>query len=340
MASNPNITCLNDISIIRTADDSVEINWTVSEDIQEICIYRGETPAKIDHRTPVAKVKGQPCARITDLDPGVRYYFELVQDRRPGMIISERRVALEGSVNFRDLGGYETTDGRRVKWGQVFRSDNLGRLTDRDLSVLRRMGIRLVYDFRTPAEVKKLPDRFPAGNESNYRNLPINHGEFDPANAFERIKNGDIDWMTEEFMINGYIRNIENFAALWSEFFQNMADPANRPLVFHCTGGKDRAGVCAALILLALGVSEETVIRDHGLSNIFIADVLENIFAQIKSFGVDPEKVAPYFKAPRDAMLALINHIRETYGSAAGYLRNKAGVEQTLIQQLKEELLE
>jgi protein-tyrosine phosphatase len=255
------------------------------------------------------------------------------------VIVSERRVPLQGSVNFRDLGGYATIDGRRVKWGQLFRSDHLGRLTDRDLAVLSRMRIRQVCDFRTAAEAQKLPDRFPAGNESKYLHLPIQHGEFDPAHTFERIRNGDIDWMTEEFMIAGYIRNLENFADVWARFFRCAADPANRPLVFHCTGGKDRAGVGAALILLALGVPEETVIQDHGLSNFYIAEVLPKIFAQIKSRGIDPEKVSPYFTAPRSAVLAAITHLQTTYGSVAGYLQNKAGVDGKTIDRLKNDLL-
>ncbi|MGD9373712.1 MAG: tyrosine-protein phosphatase, partial [Desulfobacterales bacterium] len=247
---------------------------------------------------------------------------------------------LEGSVNFRDLGGYRTLDGRRLRWGQVFRSDNLGRLTDRDIKILRRMGIRQVCDFRTPAEVKKMPDRFPETNEGAYVHLPIKYGEYDPANTFERIKNGDVDWLTEEFMIKGYLRNVDRFTALWSTFFRIMVVSRNRPLVFHCTGGKDRAGVCAALILLTLGVAEETVIEDHGLSNIYIADVLKRIYAQIKSYGVDPAKVAPYFTAPRSAIIALVEHIRKTYGSAEDYLINQAGIEVKVINQLREDLLE
>jgi protein-tyrosine phosphatase len=330
---------LNDISITRIDDTAVEISWRSSKHYQTVSICRGESPDNISLASPIIKVKGKSFTRITGLEAGVRYYFELIPDHRPGIVISERRVPLQGSVNFRDLGGYKTTDGRQVKWGQLFRSDHLSRLTDRDLAVLRRMKIRQVCDFRTAAEVQKRPDRFPAGGESKYRHLPIQHGEFDPAGAFDRIRNGDIDWMTEEFMIAGYIRNIENFGDVWSQFFRGLAEPDNRPLVFHCTGGKDRAGVCAALILLALGVSEEAVIQDHGLSNFYIADVLANIFAQIESLGIDPEKVSPYFTAPRSTILAVLNHIRATYGSAVGYLQHKAGLDEKRIEQLRDELL-
>ncbi|UCD82262.1 MAG: tyrosine-protein phosphatase [Desulfobacterales bacterium] len=335
-----NETRLKNVALIRAAGDSVEISWNFTEKPLKVTVSAGGSPDHIDRQKPVAILQGNSSARITGLDPNMRYYFEVAPDHAPKIIIGERRVSLEGSVNFRDLGGYETVDGRRIKWGQVFRSDNLGRLTDRDVAYVQRMGIRLVCDFRTPAEAQKLPDRFPPGGDSRHLSMPIQHGAFDPADTFERIKKGDIEWMTEDFMIKGYIKNIDNFNTVWLEFFNRLADGAKRPLIFHCTGGKDRAGVCAALILLTLGVPEKTVVEDHGLSNIYIAAVLEKIYDQIRSHGVNPQQVAPYFTAPRKAILGVIQHIRQNYGSAAQYLVNKAGVDEIIIEQLKKDLLE
>ncbi len=340
MTPEINLTRLGDLSLTRTGNDSVRISWKIRGKILKIAIFSRQPADEIEHHFTAAEVKGNAATNISGLDPGTRYYFEVVSDSGSKTTISERRVPLEGSVNFRDLGGYETVDGRRVKWGLVFRSDNLGRLTDRDVAFLQRMGIRLVCDFRTVAEAKKLPDQFPRDERAKYLHLPIRHGEFDPADTFERIQKGDIEWMTEEFMIKGYIKNIDNFAPVWSTLFNCLSDRSSRPIVFHCTGGKDRAGVCAALILLTLGVPEETVITDHGLSNVYITGVLEKIYARIRSAGVDPRQVSSYFTAPQNAIVAFIDHIRQTYGSAAGYLRKKAGIEQKVIDQLKKDLLE
>jgi len=340
MTPNINETQLNDISLIRADDGSVEISWKISDKSRKFTVYAGESPDHIDRQNPVSSSRANSSAKIPGLDPDVRYYFEVVTDRGSKIIISDRRVPLEGSVNFRDLGGYETSDGRRVKWGQVFRSDHLGRLTNRDISFVQRIGIRTVCDFRTPAEAKKLPDRFLPTDRGRRLHLPIQHGEFDPAGTFDRIKSGDVEWMTEAFMIEGYIKNIDDFAPVWSTFFKTLADGSRRPLVFHCTGGKDRAGVCAALILLSLGVPEETVIHDHALSNRYIAAVLEKIYDQIRAHGVDPNQVAPYFTAPKNAIVAAVRHIRRTYVSAADYLINKAGVDDKLIARLREDLLE
>jgi protein-tyrosine phosphatase len=119
-----------------------------------------------------------------------------------------------------------------------------------------------------------------------------------------------------------------------------LADSKKRPLMFHCTAGKDRAGTCAALILLALDVPEDTVIHDHGLSNVYIADALKMINKRIRALGIDPDDVAPYFTAPRNAIIALVNHVRKTYGSAADYLKAKGGVSQKTLNELKQQLLE
>ena len=340
MTTEINETHLNDVCLTRTGDDSVKISWQMRDKAAQVTIFAGESPDAIDHRTPAATATGSSDVSISGLDPDTRYYFDVVPSDGSNTIISERRVQLVGGVNFRDLGGYQAVDGRRVRWGKLFRSDNLGRLTDRDVVFLQKMGIQLVCDFRTPAEIKKLPDRYPADPDGQSLRLPIRHGESDPADTFERIKKGDIDWMTEAYMIKGYIKNIDHFAPLWATFFKTLAEPSNRPLVFHCTGGKDRAGVAAALILLALDVPEETVIRDHGLSNLYIAAVLESIYDRIRTMGVNPDSISAYFTAPQNAIISVLEHLKKAYGSAANYLVSKAGVDEKLLTRLKDDLLD
>ena len=135
-------------------------------------------------------------------------------------------------------------------------------------------------------------------------------------------------------------KNIDDFAPLWATFFNALVEPSNRPLVFHCTGGKDRAGVAAALILLVLGVPEETVIYDHGLSNLYIDAVLDGIYDRIRSMGVNPADISAYFTAPPKAITAVLKHLAGEYGSAASYLINKAGVDEKQLARLREDLLE
>ena len=95
-----------------------------------------------------------------------------------------------------------------------------------------------------------------------------------------------------------------------------------------------------ALILLALDVPPETVIRDHGLSNMYIAPVLEGIYDRIRNMGVDPDEISAYFTAPQNAIIAVLKYLKKAYGSAANYLINKAGVDEKLLIRLNEDLLE
>ena len=132
MTTEINETHLNDVCLARTGKDSVNISWKMKNKKSEVAIYSGENPDAIDHRKPVATATGSSDVSISGLDPDTRYYFDVVPSDGSNTIISERRVQLVGGVNFRDLGGYQAVDGRRVRWGKVFRSDNLGRLTDRD----------------------------------------------------------------------------------------------------------------------------------------------------------------------------------------------------------------
>ena len=331
---------ISNVKVARTDKNAVEICWTSGFDDMGVSIYAGDSPVTIDGTSPAARVIGGTRAQISGLSPDVRHYFSVVPDSGSGVITAERRVPLEGAVNFRDLGGYETTDGLRLKWGRIFRSDSLSRLTNSDRCLLKRIGIRLAFDLRTPLEVELEPDQLPEDDSIEYLHLPIIHEEFDTFAALNRIRQGDVSWLTKEFMINGYIRNIEDFPGVWGMVVNRMAESDSLPLVFHCTGGKDRAGACAALIMLALGVPEETVIYDHGLSNVFIAEWMRKVDVYIKAFGIDPEMVAPYFIAPREGIVCLIDHIRNTYGSAANYLSTRAGISDETLSLMKQELLE
>ena len=329
-----------DASVGRTGKDTVRISWETHLKDLQVSIYHGDSPETIERNEPFCQIEGKTAVELSGLNPDIPHYFKIIPQNSAGIITGERRLPLEGTVNFRDLGGYETTAGRRLRWGKVFRSDHLSRLTDRDIAFLQRMKIQCVCDLRTSAEAQKRPDRFPGDGPGEYLHLPIDNLKFDPTTLFEKLKRGDTSWLTPEFLIEGYVLNIDKFGTIWGEVFRRLAEPGRLPLVFHCTGGKDRAGTCAALILLALGVPEETVILDHGLSNIFIADVLDKIYAQFDAYGIDRSKISPYFTAPQYCIEALLHHLNEKYGSCTDYLKSKAGVTEEMLERVREELLE
>lgn len=254
-------------------------------------------------------------------------------------VAGERRIALEGTFNFRDLGGYPAAGGRQVKWGELYRSDNLSRLTDDAVRLITDMGVKWIFDLRSDGEARQRPNRLPENAGISTCHLPIVHGEIDGVTAFEKIMQGDTSWFTQDFMVNGYMNAIDAYAATWGELIRRLADRDARPAVFHCSAGKDRTGIAAALVLSALGVREDTIIADHQLSNTCIAPALSDIKARIRSYGVDPESIADYFTAPRECIVAVLDHLRRTYGSAIRYLTTQGGVAPETIQTLKDDLL-
>jgi len=337
---SPGISGLFPLSVTRLSEDSVEVCWNDGAGDMGLSIYRGESPDGIRTAVPLAEITGGTSVRLSGLPLDRPHFFKLAAPDGSSATVGERRPVVEGAPNLRDLGGYETADGRRVKWGRVYRSSNLGRLTDRGLGQIRRLGIRFVCDFRTEAEAAKMPNRFPDSEAVGYLHLPIQHGDFEPTSVFDRIKQGDYGWISEDFMVRGYIDSVERYPAVWGRLFALLEDPRRRPLLFHCTGGKDRTGVAAALILLALGVPRDAVVGDYGLSDGYNSDVRRTIYEHLTPFRVDIARVEPYFTAPESRLRALLAYIEGRYGSAVDYLMKKAGISGETIARLKSELLE
>lgn len=152
-----------------------------------------------------------------------------------------RVVTLEGARNMRDLGGYAAAGGKQVRYGMVFRSDDLSALSVRDMKALRDLGIKTVVDFRSDEEAARAPDRVPEGVLAMHR-LAITVG------AAEGRRNGTL---AREAQLQ------------YTAFFDLLADDSAAPLLFHCAEGRDRTGFAAALFLAALGVERETIMREY-----------------------------------------------------------------------------
>jgi protein-tyrosine phosphatase len=166
------------------------------------------------------------------------------------------------------------------------------------------------------------------------------HGQINPDERIAELKSGLAIKLDQGEVVEGYRRVLDLFGAVYGTVFRRIIEPDRRPLVFHCTAGKDRAGVCAALILLALGVAEETVIADHQLSNLYIKENRKQLNENLRAAGYDPELAAPYLIAPLDGIKATISHLRDAYGTIDEYLTTKVGLEKQHLARLKAQLLE
>jgi protein-tyrosine phosphatase len=244
-----------------------------------------------------------------------------------------RQVVLDGANNFRDLGGYATRDGRHVKTGVLYRADSLAKLSDADLQRLGALHLRSVYDFRSPEEVRLAPDRLPAG--ANYVALPIGTPELNIAALRDDILAGRLDKVQ---LPDSYADIALDHAATYRQWFADLLNPAQAPAVFHCTGGKDRTGLAAALFLYALDVPRETIMQDYLATNYYTHDYIESTLwkARVASyFRVDGDRFRTLMGARAGYLDKTFAAIIARYGSIDNYLQQALGLDAAAREQLR-----
>ena len=154
------------------------------------------------------------------------------------------------------------------------------------------------------------------------------------------MKNDDRQWLSLDFVIGMYRRYLDEFGPVWGKVLTLASAEINLPLVFHCTGGKDRTGICAALLLLLLGVNEDVVLADHQLSTVFNAERVQPLFDKLASLGIDRETAAPYLQAPVEPLAALLEYLKSRYGTVEDYLLLQADMQRPTLSKLRTLLLQ
>jgi protein-tyrosine phosphatase len=255
--------------------------------------------------------------------------------------IPDRFIELEGVVNFRDVGGYKTADGQRVRRGLVFRSGGLMHLTDADMARLDVIGFKLICDLRGKEEIAEQPDRLPTNPAPEYLHLPLTVQD-DRRRRLWALMSGPQSILP--MLPEMYTRTmIDGNAKLYGGLLRRLAEPDNLPTLIHCTAGKDRTGVAVALLLLLLGVPDEVVIADYSLSNLYFDTFFEygkRVAHSLRWFGVRADDLRPLFMANPETLRITIAHIRTRYGSVEAYLRDAAGLGDATMATLRAKMLE
>jgi len=240
----------------------------------------------------------------------------------------ERLIALEGAVNFRDLGGYLTADGLRTRWRTLFRADGLGDLTAADFEVLRALGIRTVIDLRSGDELER--GRFDVdAHPVAFHHFPI----------IEKLPDPDEFDRRPGLLGSQYQEMVGDAGAQFRAVLETLAAPDALPAVFHCTAGKDRTGVLSAIVLSLLGVDEPTVVADYALSGEAMIRLRAKLIVKYPDSRTVIENINEVFSAQPAQMEALLDHLQERYGSVRAYV-DALGAGPQLIEALREALLE
>jgi len=246
------------------------------------------------------------------------------------MIEQRRRLPFEGAVNFRDLGGYRSADGRRVKWRQLYRSDALVHLTDADLSAASDLHLRNLFDLRSVAERTKRPDReLPSATAVH----PIGFLPYRNEELFKRVIGNTISPVELRTLFS---QSYGRFALepAFARMFDVLLQPDAFPALIHCTSGKDRTGFAVALVLRVLGVPRDVIIEDFMLSNSHRPDLSFFIGA------CDPEIADITGSVEADYLETAFAGTVTHWGSEEAYFRDGLGLTEERRQQFCDRLLE
>lgn len=255
------------------------------------------------------------------------------EDDTPAFQTSESQVALVGEDNMRDLGGYVSSNGKHVLYGNLYRSGELNGLTTEDVAKLSSLGIRRVIDLRTETEMTEKPDHLPTGVVNYHLSLlaDIPGSSTSQQELMGQIMSGTV--LAEDYMLPLYTldsQKITNFRAIF-DLLQSGGTT-----LWHCTAGKDRAGMTTALVLSALDVPRETIVQDFMKSNDYLSSYINGTVSYLNSTygpGIG-DKMIPMLGVEQIYIEAFFNDIETKYGSVNNFLTNELKVDKSKMKKL------
>ncbi|MCM3785488.1 tyrosine-protein phosphatase [Neobacillus mesonae] len=303
-----------------SSNNEITLAWNMAEALKAEAIYHS-TQSEFDEKSStMLEVQIEPvgAAFTRTLSPGRSYYHIKFSDGSVSTV-TDRMIYTDGVINFRDMGGYSTEDGRTTRWGMLLRSADLHELSEQDLVTADALGIDWVCDLRSDFEVTSRPS--PAIGKAINTNIPF-MAEANP----EEMKKIGLD------LNAGYkamILNTDKCSLILHELLKEDRDTS----LFHCAAGKDRTGVVCALILLTLGVPRNVVIEDYELTNLAIEGLMQRFLTGDNKDYIDqmPElkdkwngEIPEMMKAA--FIQASLEAIDENYGSFENYLHEGLGI--------------
>jgi len=239
-----------------------------------------------------------------------------------------RHIAFAHLHNLRDLGGYVAHDERTVRWGQLFRSDSLGKVRGQDRDRFAALGVRTVIDLRYPWETEAngpLPD----DDNIAYHNFCIEHRPYD-----QPALDPGVDPVP--FLAERYREVVHDGVKELRQSLEVIA-AGDAPLVFHCTSGKDRTGIVAALVLSLLGVAESDIVADFALTGLATDGLRADWLAAHPGRTL---RWPGYGQAPAALMERFLRDIASDHDSLRGYALDQLGIDAQLIDALQGRFLE
>lgn len=275
-------------------------------------LYAGPSVESINYQQVVLQGTGAGVFTLPAKAHARQYfYFESAHFKT---IMAEEKLPMQGGYNFRDMGGMRAIGGGKVVWGQLFRTDDLVGLTGTDLDYLASIPTVSVIDFRTPEEVVLAPDKLPVTTQHyyNYHIIPGKLSGMGGVQSAARL-------MRE---IYRQLVSDDKIMATYRKFFERIQEPDKLPLIFHCSAGKDRTGLAAALFYFALNVHYDDIMENYMLSAVYIEG----------KYPPDNDR----FTVKPCYLEAAVDEVKKNYGSMEKYLVKALGLN---LSQFKEKFL-
>ncbi len=300
------------------------LKWEVSPDQEgTIDIYSSLSDSSLTDFTPITTAQiADQVLRLNPTGSGLREYFILRTAGVHSGVVANRVIDMNSIKNFRDIGGYFTTDNYQVKWGEIYRSADLSNATLYDQERIRRLNIRTVIDFRSEAAAR----RYPILLHPSIRKISLPLGPMDAEKLDEQINDNDFNRSDAiRYVQESYVDIIENHKEQFGELFDLLTNDSNYPILLSGSLGKDGVGIATYLILHVLGVAPATLEQDYMLSNQLIDPAKSKIEAQNLSEPLQ-EAVTAMLSVNRAYLNYAIEHIIQTYGSVDNYLEKELRV--------------
>lgn len=225
--------------------------------------------------------------------------------------INARHIPLENACNFRDLGGLPIGEDRMTRFGKLFRSDSMHQLSQEDINRLTELGIRKVIDLRNLNELSAQPSVLKQHDGIHYEHIQL-HSEI--------VSGGEVTVV--EDLGDLYLYFIEACQPAIQKVIASLADEAEGAVAFHCTAGKDRTGIIAALLLDTAGVNHNEIVSDYVLSGTLTQELLDDLRRNHRPDKISSERYEAFLACEAEFLERMLNHIEQKYGGSEAYLRH------------------
>jgi protein-tyrosine phosphatase len=243
----------------------------------------------------------------------------------------ERLIRLENAFNVRDLGGYALAGGGETAWRAMLRGDGLHRLGENDVARLLDHGLRTVIDLRSGYELEREPNPFRAHPVVRYHNIAL----FDALSPIDIVLGAQGSAFD---MAARYRDAVDHCSARIVAVLEAMVEADEGAILFHCSAGKDRTGLVAAILLVLAGVDDDQVLDDYALTAKLATPLIEQFRARALARGADPRFVEGFLSSEPATMRSTLDHIANTYGGVQTYLEH-AGADAAMLAGVRRRLL-